>query len=41
MITSKNIHEHVTIFELSQMIRDAIEELDDDESHYYALILKW
>ena len=41
MITAKNIHEHVTIFELNQMIRAAIEELDDDESHYYTLILKW
>ena len=41
MITAKNIYEHVTIFELSQMIRATIEELDDDESHYYALILKW
>lgn len=40
-ITPENIHEKISIFELSQLIRESIEDLDETEEEYCATILGW
>ena len=41
LVTERTIHKYVGIFQLAQMILEAIIELDDDEYTYYCDILNF